>query len=64
MCYLLLYVDSALHRIQVPPELATREEWQYPNIFVASLALTGFVVARQVKRILALSQYYEHRQQV
>jgi eukaryotic-like serine/threonine-protein kinase len=63
-CYLLLYVDSALHRIPIPPELATRENWQYPNIFVASLALTGFVVARQVKRILALSQYYEHRQQV
>jgi predicted Ser/Thr protein kinase len=63
-CYLLLYVDSALHRIPIPPELAIRENWQYPNIFVASLALTGFVIARQVKRILALSQYYEHRQQV
>ncbi len=64
VCYLLLYFDSVLHRVPVPPELVTREEWQYPNIFVASLALTGFVVARQVKRILALSQYYEHRQQV
>jgi eukaryotic-like serine/threonine-protein kinase len=62
-CYLLLYVDSVLHRVQLPSELPTSANWQYPNIFVASLALTGFVVARQVKRILALSQYYEHRQQ-
>jgi serine/threonine-protein kinase len=34
---------------------------QYPNIFLAALAVTGFVVARQVKRILALSTYYENR---
>jgi len=34
---------------------------QYPNIFMAALAVTGFVVARQVKRIWALSSYYEHR---
>jgi len=62
-CYLLLYLDSVLHQIQAPPLQTVRPDWQYPNIFVASLALTGFVVARQVKRILALSQYYEHRQQ-
>ena len=35
---------------------------QHPNIFLAGLLLTGYVVARQVKRILLLSQYYEHRQ--
>jgi serine/threonine-protein kinase len=35
--------------------------WQYHNILIACLALTGFVVARQVKRILALSKYYEVR---
>ena len=38
--------------------------WQHdhhPNIVLAAIALTGFVVARQVKRLLALSSYYEHR---
>jgi serine/threonine-protein kinase len=34
---------------------------QYPNIFLAALLVTGFVVARQVKRIWALSTYYENR---
>ena len=33
---------------------------QYVNIFLAALFVTGFVVARQVKRILALSRYYEN----
>jgi eukaryotic-like serine/threonine-protein kinase len=31
------------------------------NIFVAGVLLIGYVVARQVKRILLLSQYYEQR---
>ncbi len=35
----------------------------HPNIFAAGLALTGYVVARQVNRILALGRYYEHRAQ-
>ena len=35
---------------------------QHPNIFLASLFLTGYVVVRQVKRILLLSRYYEQRQ--
>ena len=34
---------------------------QYPNIFMAALAVTGFVVARQVKRFWVLSSYYERR---
>jgi serine/threonine protein kinase len=34
---------------------------QYPNILLAALAVTGFVVARQVRRIWALSAYYENR---
>jgi serine/threonine-protein kinase len=34
---------------------------QYPNICLAALAVTGFVVARQVRRIRALSTYYENR---
>ena len=33
----------------------------HPNIVMAAIALTGFVVARQVKRLLALSSYYEQR---
>jgi serine/threonine-protein kinase len=33
----------------------------HPNIVMAALAITGFVVAQQVKRIWALSSYYEHR---
>jgi serine/threonine-protein kinase len=62
LCYLVLYIDWRINHINSlldSPEPAT---WPYPNIFVACLALTGFVVARQVKRILALGQYYEHRQ--
>ena len=34
---------------------------QFPNIFLAALAVNGFVVARQVKRLCALSAYYERR---
>jgi serine/threonine-protein kinase len=33
----------------------------YANIVMASMLVTGFVVARQVKRIWALSTYYENR---
>jgi eukaryotic-like serine/threonine-protein kinase len=38
-----------------------RHPRQYPNIFLAALLVTGFIVARQVKRIWALSTYYENR---
>ena len=34
---------------------------QYPNAFLAALAVTGFVVARQVRRMGSLSRYYEQR---
>jgi eukaryotic-like serine/threonine-protein kinase len=60
--YVWLYVDAALrwragHLIWDPsPDL------RHPNIFLAALFLTGYVVARQVRRILLLSQYYENRQ--
>ncbi|MHC5539788.1 serine/threonine-protein kinase, partial [Singulisphaera rosea] len=53
--YGLLYLDH-LRQTQHAQNLA-----QYPNIFMAALAVTGFVVARQVKRIWALSTYYELR---
>jgi serine/threonine-protein kinase len=36
---------------------------QWPNIFMAALLVTGFVVAQQVKRLWALSFYYEHREE-
>ena len=44
--------------------LLTRDVWiphQHPNIALAALVVTGFIVARQVKRIWALSTYYENR---
>lgn len=53
--YGLLYLDH-LRQPHHAQSLA-----QYPNIFMAALAVTGFVVARQVKRIWALSTYYELR---
>jgi serine/threonine protein kinase len=34
---------------------------QWANIFMAALAVTGFVVAQQVRRLRAVSFYYEHR---
>ncbi len=54
-CYAWLAVDS----------LATHpgpwEHNQYPNAFLVALAVTGFVVARQVRRLGSLSRYYEQR---
>jgi serine/threonine-protein kinase len=56
-----LYTDAAL--IWRGGHLAWRPspDLQHPNIFLAGLLLTGYVVARQVRRILLLGQYYEHR---
>jgi eukaryotic-like serine/threonine-protein kinase len=34
---------------------------QFPNIFMVALAVAGYAVAYQVKRIWALSSYYEQR---
>ncbi len=36
---------------------------RWPNIFMASLLVTGLVIAQQVKRLWALSFYYEHREE-
>ncbi|WP_406697226.1 serine/threonine-protein kinase [Singulisphaera sp. Ch08] len=55
--FLVLFLDQWQHP---SPNLAASRA-QYPNIFMAALAVTGFVVARQVKRMWALSHYYEHR---
>ena len=61
-CYLLLYFQSALDWGEPFPTWVKQADLQYPNIYVAGLVITGFVVARQVKRTLALGQYYENRQ--
>ena len=61
-CYLALYFNTAVDWSQRFPTWAKQDDLQYPNIYVAGLVLTGFVVARQVKRTLALGQYCEHRQ--
>jgi len=60
--YLVIYGGAALDWSQPFPTWAKRDDLQYPNIYIACLLLTGFVVARQVKRILALGKYYENRQ--
>jgi serine/threonine-protein kinase len=61
LAYTWLYIDAAL--VWRAGGLAWRPspDLRHPNIFLAALFLTGYVVARQVKRILLLSQYYEHR---
>jgi serine/threonine-protein kinase len=59
--YLVLYSSTALDWQKSPPTWA-KGDLQYPNIYIAALLITGFVVVRQVKRILAVGQYYEKRQ--
>jgi len=56
-----LYLKSSLSWDGVALRWQTPEQLRYPNIFVAGLLLTGYVVARQVRRILTLSRYYENR---
>jgi len=56
-----LYVDSSLSWQAEVVRWQTPEQLRYPNIFLAGLLLTGYIVARQVRRILALSRYYENR---
>jgi serine/threonine-protein kinase len=61
VAYVWLYVDAALAWRDGHLAWRPSPDLQHPNIFLAGLLLTGYVVARQVKRILLLSQYYEHR---
>jgi serine/threonine-protein kinase len=56
-----LYLDTALWWEDGGLAVRPSPDLIYHNIFTAGLALTGLVVARQVKRILALGRYYEHR---
>jgi len=62
LAYVWLFIDAALVRRGGHLALVPSPDLQHPDIFVAGLLLTGYVVARQVRRILLLSQYYEHRQ--
>jgi eukaryotic-like serine/threonine-protein kinase len=62
--YTWLYVDAALYRRAGRLVWHASPDLQHPNIFLAALFLTGYVVARQVRRILLLSRYYEYRQAV
>ena len=62
MCaYVWLYVDAAFGWRNGKISWTPSPDLQHPNIFLAALLVTGYVVARQVRRILLLSQYYEHR---
>ncbi len=56
-----LYFDAALWWQDGQISWRPSPELVHPNIFIAGLVLTGFVVVRQIKRIMALSRYYEHR---
>jgi serine/threonine-protein kinase len=56
-----LYLDAALWWRDGRFIWSPSPDLIHPNIFAAGLALTGYVVVRQVKRILALGRYYEHR---
>jgi tRNA A-37 threonylcarbamoyl transferase component Bud32 len=56
-----LYVDSSLSWHAGTLHWQEPEQLRYSNIFIAGLLLTGYIVARQVRRILALGRYYENR---
>ena len=51
VCYPCSILTSWSSDSRLPAELAANADWQYPNIFVASLAITGFVIARSKSRI-------------
>jgi serine/threonine-protein kinase len=59
-----LYLDAALRRSGGHLHWRPSPELTHPDIFAAGLALTGYIVVRQVKRILALGRYYEHRAEI
>jgi serine/threonine-protein kinase len=59
--YAALYLDSSISWQAGVLRWQSPEQLRYPNIFLAGLLLTGYIVARQVRRILALGRYYENR---
>jgi serine/threonine-protein kinase len=56
-----LYLESSLTWQAGVLRWQTPEQLRYPNIFMVGLLLTGYIVARQIRRILALGRYYENR---
>jgi serine/threonine-protein kinase len=60
LAYLVLYLDAALAWGNDGLHW-TQKDLRYPNIYIAGLILTGYLVTRQVNRIKALGQYYEQR---
>ena len=61
LAYYWLYLDAALSWREGRLAWNPSPDLVHTNIFLAGLLLIGYVVARQVKRILLLSQYYERR---
>ena len=61
VAYILLYLDAAISWRTGRMLWNPSPDLEHSNIFLAGVLLIGYVVARQVKRILLLSQYYEHR---
>jgi eukaryotic-like serine/threonine-protein kinase len=61
LAYVWLYADAAVWWRDGSLGWRPSPDLQHSKIFVAGLLLIGYVVARQVKRILLLSQYYEQR---
>jgi eukaryotic-like serine/threonine-protein kinase len=59
--YVWLYLDAAISWRGGKFLWAPSPDLEHSKIFLVGLLLIGYVVARQVKRILLLSQYYEHR---
>ena len=59
--YLCLFLLAGLHWASGSASWAWPDVQPYGKVFVACLALTGFVVARLVRRFLVVSQYYEVR---
>ena len=53
LAYFLLTRDAAARGVLI-------EKNHFANVFMAVLAVAGYIVAHQVKRIWALSNYYEH----
>ena len=54
VAYILLIVDAFARKGSSGPD-------NNESIIVGVMVVTGFVVAKHVKRILAISSYYEHR---
>jgi serine/threonine-protein kinase len=61
LAYLWLYLNAAVWWQDGKLEWRPSPDLEHSDVFLAGLLLIGYVVARQVKRILLLSQYYEHR---